>query len=152
MQEKYSMTEFNKKRGYAIGALSRLTNVNIETIRYYERIGILPRPDRTAGGNRQYNHPQLKRLFFIKRCRDMGFSLKEVRTLLELVDRQDFICSEVHDLTESHLVSVRQKQADLKRLEQTLQSMVSQCKRGDVPECPIIDELFDLGSERHSVI
>lgn len=140
------MAEFNKKRGYAIGALSRLTNVNIETIRYYERIAVLPKPDRTAGGNRQYSHAQLKRLFFIKRCRDMGFSLKEVRMLLELADRQDFVCSEVHELTASHLVSVRQKLADLKRLEQTLELMVSQCKRGDVPECPVIDELFDLGS------
>ena len=71
------MSEITKTRGYGIGALSRETAVNIETIRYYERIGIMPKPDRTEGGNRQYDHDQLKRLFFIKRCRELGFSIEE---------------------------------------------------------------------------
>ncbi len=123
--------------------MSRETGVNIETIRYYERIGIMPKPDRTAGGNRQYNHDQLKRLFFIRRARGLGFSLEEIRGLFEMVDRNDFSCSEVHDLTVDHLASVRDKIANLKKLEKALSAMVAECSRGDVPECPILDTLFE---------
>lgn len=138
------MAGFTNTRGYAIGRMSRETGVNIETIRYYERIGIMPAPDRTTGGNRQYNHEQLKRLFFIRRSRGLGFSLEEIRGLLEVVDRQDFTCGEVHDLTVDHLAAIREKITDLKRLEKALKVMVAECKRGDVPDCPIIDTLFDL--------
>jgi len=138
------MTGITKKRGYAIGEMSRLTAANIETIRYYERIGIMPEPDRTQGGNRQYNYEQLKRLSFIRRCRDLGFSLDEIRALLEMVDRQDFSCGEVHAMTIAHLSSVKQKLNHLRRLEKTLKSMASECRRGDVPECPIINTLFEL--------
>ena len=139
------MTGMTKKTGYAIGEMSRLTGVKIETIRYYERIAIMPRPDRTAGGNRQYNHQQLKRLAFIRRCRGLGFSLDEIRALLEMVDRHDFTCNEVHRMTISHLENVQKKLAVLKRLEGSLRQMASQCSKGDVPECPIIDSLFDAG-------
>lgn len=135
-------------RGYAIGQMSSETGVNIETIRYYERIGLMPKPDRTAGGNRQYNHEQLKRLSFIKRCRELGFSIEEIRVLLEMVDREDFTCGEVHGLTVTHLTTVQRKLADLKRLEKVLKSMASECSKGDVPDCPIIDTLFDLPGSR----
>jgi MerR family mercuric resistance operon transcriptional regulator len=138
------MTEITKSRGYAIGEMSSLTSVNIETIRYYERIGIMPKPDRTGGGNRQYNRLQLKRLTFVKRCRELGFGLNEVRALLEMSDRDDFTCNEVHEMTVSHLANVRKKLADLKLLEKSLKKMVSQCNKGDVPECPIIDTLYEL--------
>jgi len=137
------MTEVTKARGYAIGQVSRETGVNIETIRYYERIGLLPKPDRTAGGNRQYNQDQLKRLFFIRRARDLGFSLEEIRGLFEMVDRSDFSCSQVHDLTAAHLGSVRQKIANLKKLEKALAGMVAECSRGDLPDCPILETLFE---------
>jgi MerR family mercuric resistance operon transcriptional regulator len=137
------MPEITNARGYAIGQMSRETGVNIETIRYYERIGIMPKPDRTAGGNRQYNHDQLKRLFFIRRARGLGFSLEEIRGLFEMVDRKDFSCSEVHDLTVDHLASVQDKIANLKKLEKALSAMVAECSRGDVPECPILDTLFE---------
>jgi len=132
------------KRGYAIGAMSRNTGVNIETIRYYERIGIMPKPDRTQGGNRQYNLEQLKRLAFIKRCRELGFSIGEIRLLLEMVDREDFTCNEVHTMTINHLATIRKKQADLRQLEKALNSMAAECSRGDVPQCPIIDTLFEM--------
>ena len=138
------MVEITKLRGYAIGEMSRLTRVNIETIRYYERIRIMPKPDRTEGGNRQYNHDQLKRLSFIKKCRDLGFSLDEIRALLEMVDRDDFTCGEVHGMTMSHLENIRQKLADLKRLEKTLKQMASACNKGDVPDCPVLDTLFEI--------
>lgn len=139
------MNDITITRGYAIGQMSRHTGVNIETIRYYERIGIMPKPDRTDGGNRQYDHEQLKRLFFVKRCRDLGFPLGEVRALLAMVDRDDFTCNEVHKMTVEHLKSVKQKLGDLKRLERSLQKMAAECGKGDVPDCPIIDTLFDVG-------
>ena len=137
------MTKITKTRGYPIGQMSRETGVNIETIRYYERIGIMPKPDRTEGGNRQYDHDQLKRLFFIRRARGLGFSLEEIRGLFEMVDRKDFSCGEVHDLTVDHLASVQDKIANLRKLEKALTKMVSECGRGDVPECPILDTLFE---------
>ncbi len=138
------MGEISKNKGYAIGEMSRLTHVNIETIRYYERIEIMPKPDRTQGGNRQYNHQQLKRLFFIRRCRELGFNLKEIRALLEMVDRDDFSCNEVHQMTIAHLATIKKKLGDLKRLEESLSNMASQCGKGDIPECPIIDNLFSI--------
>jgi MerR family mercuric resistance operon transcriptional regulator len=132
-------------RGYAIGEMSRATGVNIETIRYYERIGIMPAPDRTRGGNRQYNHAQLKRLSFIKRARGLGFSIKEIRALLDMADGQDFTCGEVHGMTMQHLAAVRDKITALRRLEKALTNMAAECSRGDVPECPILDTLFEAG-------
>jgi len=138
------MNEIARTRGYAIGAMSRETGLNIETIRYYERIDIMPKPDRTEGGNRQYNHDQLKRLFFIKRCRELGFSIEEIRALLQMVDRADFTCGEVHTMTVDHLATVKKKVTDLKRLEKALRSMAAECSKGDVPDCPIIDTLFSV--------
>jgi len=122
--------------------MSRETGVNIETIRYYERIKLMPEPDRTAGGNRQYNHDQLKRLSFIRHARGLGFSLEEIRGLFDMVDSTDFTCSEVHDLTANHLVSVREKIEQLYKLETALSEMLAQCSKGDIPECPIIDRLY----------
>ena len=144
MQEETDMPDITKTRGYGIGEMSRETGVNIETVRYYERIGIMPKPDRTEGGNRQYNHDQLKRLHFVKRSRELGFNLEEVHALLKLVDRKDFTCGEVHSLTIDHLSTVKRKLADLKRLERALKSMAAECSQGDVPDCPIIDELFKI--------
>ncbi|UTS79102.1 MerR family transcriptional regulator [Phaeobacter piscinae] len=138
------MVEITNTRGYPIGAMSKHTGVNIETIRYYERIEIMPKPDRTTGGNRQYNHDQLKRLSFIKRSRELGFSIEEIRAMLEMVDRRDFTCGEVHTLTTEHLASVKEKIAALHRLEDALEKMASECSRGDVPDCPILDTLFEV--------
>ncbi|VAV96494.1 Heavy metal resistance transcriptional regulator HmrR [hydrothermal vent metagenome] len=139
------MPEVTNTRGYAIGEMSRRTGVNIETIRYYERIKIMPEPDRTAGGNRQYDHEQLKRLSFIKRARGLGFSINEIRALLEMVDRQDFTCAEVHGMIVQHLSSVHEKISALRRLEKALGGMAAECSRGDVPECPVVDTLFEAG-------
>ncbi|MGE4610018.1 MAG: helix-turn-helix domain-containing protein [Paracoccaceae bacterium] len=130
--------------GYTIGVMSRKTGVSIETIRYYERIAIMPKPDRTEGGNRQYNGKQPKRLFFIRRSRELGFRILEIRALLEMVDQDDFSCSEVHDLTVVHLVSVKKKIVSLKKLENVLSKMVAECNLGNVPDCPIVDTLFEV--------
>lgn len=137
------MPDITASRALPIGELSRETGVNIETIRYYERIGVMPRPVRTEGGHRTYDIIQLKRLAFIRRSRELGFSLAEIRALLDLVDAGTYTCSEVHDLTTEHLTNVKQKIADLRRMEQVLKQMVAECGRGDVPDCPILDSLFD---------
>ena len=137
------MPEITNARGYSIGEVSKRTGVNIETIRYYERIKLMPKPDRTTGGNRQFSHDQLKRLSFVKTSRELGFSIQEIKALLEMVDRRDFTCGEVHDLTTSHLFSVREKIENLRTLETALAEMVAKCGQGDVPECPIVDMLFE---------
>ena len=126
-----------------IGAVSNETGVSIETIRYYERAGILDEPSRSQGGHREYDHEQLKRINFVKRCRDLGFSLKEVRNLLTLVASEEQSCKEVHDVTVKHLDNVRRKLSDLKKLEQALVEMSEKCAEGASPQCPIIEVLFD---------
>jgi MerR family transcriptional regulator, mercuric resistance operon regulatory protein len=137
------MDENAKTRGYAIGEISRKTGVNIETIRYYERIGIMTKPDRTASGYRQFSYEHLKRLSFIRKSRVLGFRLEEIRALLSMVDSRSFSCGEIHEMTMEHLVTVQQKLSDLRALEKALKSMAAKCSKGDVPDCPVIDALFD---------
>lgn len=137
------MAKITNARGYPIGAMSRETGVKIETIRYYERIELMPKPDRTAGGNRQYTHDHLKRLSFIKRSRELGFSIGEIRAMLAMVDRDGVSCREVHAMTTEHLASVSDKIRHLKKLERALTSMAAECAKGDVPDCPIIETLFE---------
>jgi len=124
------------------GVIAARTGVNIETVRYYERIGLLPAPPRSKGGHRMYDEVLLRRLNFIRRCRELGFTLDEVRSLLQLVDGGDYTCGEVEGLTTAHLGEVRRKLADLKRLEKVLREMVARCEGGEVPECPVIEALF----------
>lgn len=126
---------------YGIGTLSKHTGVNIETIRYYERIGIMPRPPRTAGGQRIYETSHLKRLAFIRRSRELGFSLDEIRALLRLVDGGQYTCGEVHEMAVVHIADIRRKIADLSRMERVLKDMAAKCDGGDVPDCPIVDAL-----------
>ena len=119
-----------------IGALSRHTGCNIETIRYYERVGLLPAPPRSAGGHRIYGVDHLKRLTFIRRGRQLGFALKDVRGLLALVDGGGHTCDEVQALTLDHLDEVRRKIADLKVMEGVLGDMAAECEGGTVPRLP----------------
>ena len=125
-----------------VGGLSKTTGVNIETIRFYERVGILPKPPRTAGGHRIYGEDHLKRLSFVRRSRDLGFSLDEVRGLLRLVDGGHYTCGEVKTITLDHLADVRRKIADLRRLERVLSDVAGKCKGGRIPDCPVIEALF----------
>jgi len=126
-----------------IGELSKATGCNIETIRYYERIGMIPKPPRTAGGHRDYDTPHLKRLNFVRRSRELGFSLDEIRQMLRLVDGGDVSCDQVHDMALEHLSDVRAKISDLKRMERTLKDTASRCSGGETPDCPIIETLFE---------
>ena len=124
-----------------IGPLSKRAQVNVETIRYYEREGLLPSPPRSQGGYRLYGDESLRRLVFIRRARELGFSLDEVRGLLQMVDG-GYTCGEVRALTLEHLSDIRKKLADLRRLERTLKDIAAQCEGGTVPDCPVIDALF----------
>lgn len=125
-----------------IGSLSRTTGCHIETIRYYEKIGLMPAPGRSAGGHRAYDDAHAKRLSFIVRCRRLGFTTNEIRRLLSLADAEDPHCAEVQAVTEVHLAEVREKIADLRKLERRLARMVKSCGATQKPGCPVIDELF----------
>ncbi len=125
-----------------IGELSRQTGVGIETIRYFEKIGIMPVPGRSEGGNRRYSTDHLQRLFFINRCRQIGFNQTEIKALLSMVDAKGVTCAEVHNITTEHIADIRQKIRDLRKMEKVLTQMANECSRGDIPDCPIIETLF----------
>ena len=112
-----------------IGALSRHTGVHVETIRYYERSGLLPRPARTAAGYRTYRAADAERLRFIRRTRSLGFSLEAVRRLLGLADQKSRSCRSAHALASVQLDEIRAKIADLRRMEKVLASLVADCER-----------------------
>ena len=124
-----------------IGALSKRTGVHVETIRYYERIGILPKPDRSPGGQRLYPEQYRWRLAFVRRARDLGFSLDDVRALLQLTGGQPMACAKVKGITEKHVADIRQKIKDLNQLERMLSAMVTQCKGEEASDCPILATL-----------
>lgn len=125
----------------AIGRLAKHTGTNIETIRYYERLGLWPAPPRSAGGYRLYAMQHLKRLNFIRRARALGFSIDDVRTLLRLADERKRPCAEVRVVAEAHLAEVRAKLADLKAMERVLKETVARCAEGTGTHCPLIDAL-----------
>jgi MerR family transcriptional regulator, mercuric resistance operon regulatory protein len=129
----------------AIGALSKHTGTNIETIRYYERVGLLPAPARSSGGYRLYRTEHLKRLNFVRRARALGFSIGEVRTLLRLADERKRPCAEVREVATAHLQDVRTKIADLRRMESVLRATIRQCAGGRRTRCPVIDALYRNG-------
>ncbi len=126
-----------------IGALSKRTGCKVETIRYYERIGLVPAPRRSEGGTRQFGEAAVKRLTFILRARQLGFSLDTVRALLALADGEEQACDEVQRIAAGHLQGVRAKQDDLRVMESVLAEMVSRCGGGTTPECPLIEALFE---------
>ena len=129
------------------GELAQQSGCNIETVRFYERLGLLPAPPRTAGGHRYYSPEHLRRLTFIRRSRALGFTLDEVRSLLALVGGGDWSCAEVRAMTIEHLADVRRKIGDLEKLERVLEDMTAQCEGGALPECPIVDALTSMGAE-----
>lgn len=124
--------------------LARVTGCNLETIRYYETIGILPAPARTVAGHRTYGAPDAQRLRFVMRARELGFSLDDIRGLLGLGDGALNTCAEVKDKTEAHLAQVREKIADLRRVETVLSATAARCSGGEVPDCAVIESLRGL--------
>jgi len=123
-----------------IGAVSELTSCNIETIRYYERIGIITAPPR-KGRYRDYGPSDVERLRFVRRGREFGFSLQEIGTLLDLAPRQEGACVTVQALAEQHLHSVRAKLADLTKIESALANLVTQCGTRPNNCCPVVESL-----------
>ena len=126
---------------FAIGTLSKRTGCKVETIRYYEQVGLLPAPGRSAGGYRLYGTVHLKRLTFIRRARALGFSIEEVRTLLRLADERERSCARARVLAAGHLDDVRAKIADLKSMERVLGKTVARCASGNGSDCPLIEAL-----------
>lgn len=126
---------------FSIGDLAKATDTKVETIRYYERIGLLPTPARTAGNYRSYSSEHLERLSFIRRARDLGFSLDQVRELLGLADETDRSCEAVDAIARAHLIEIDRKIADLAALRRELDSVIRQCHRGTIAECRIIHAL-----------
>ena len=124
------------------GALARKSGVNAETIRYYEKSGLVQDPPRSAGGHRLYGPVHVQRLSFIRRCRELGFSLDEIRNLLGLVDGGDYTCAEVLEVAKGHIADVRSRIRDLKLIEKALLQMTSQCSGKQTRECAILNALW----------
>jgi DNA-binding transcriptional MerR regulator len=128
-----------------IGALAERTGTNAPTIRYYEEIGLLRSADRRSGGQRIYGDDDVKRLTFIRRCREFGFSIDQVRSLVALVQDPQSSCMHARDLAEEHLRAVRTKLAELKGLERSIAAFVATCDAscagGPGPDCVILEDL-----------
>src|SRR6266705_2495607 len=124
-----------------IGELSKQSGVNIETIRYYERVKMLAPPPRTASGRRVYDSTDLRILVFIRRARELGFSLDEIRALLRLGGPEKASCREVREIAAHHLEDIRAKLGDLKKLERLLAKTVARCSVKTAPDCPVLDIL-----------
>lgn len=126
----------------AIGDLAKATGVKVVTIRYYEQVGLLPAPRRTAGNYRAYDAEHLHRLRFIRRCRDLGFSVEQVRDLLRLAAQEDQACDEVDRIADRHLAEIERKIADLGHLADELRRIRGRCQgQGRIADCQVIEAL-----------
>lgn len=131
--------------GMTIGTLSDEAGCNVPTIRYYEEIGLLPPAKRRPSGHRFYAEGDLRRLIFIRRCRDFGFAIEQIQELISLVENESRDCSEALAVTEAHLAAVREKRRELQALEKSLAKFVEGCRGacagGPTPDCVIFDDL-----------
>ncbi len=139
------MNAITDSRGLSIGALSRLTGINIETIRYYEKIALMRKPPRTRGGHRSYEPEHIARLRFIRRARALGFGIEGIRTLLALSAGAGNSCAQARDMAAAHLADVRAKREDLAKLETILSDTIAECDKrccaGVAPACPVLEIL-----------
>lgn len=124
-----------------IGELAKATATKVETIRYYEQISLLPPPARTSANYRSYGEEHLARLSFIRRARDLGFSIEQVRALLDLSDDRTRDCATVDHIANEHLREVDRKIADLTALRRELSAVIASCDGGTVAQCRIIEAL-----------
>ena len=132
-------------QSFSIGELGRRTRCKVQTIRWYEEVGLLPAPARTEGGHRVYGQPHLARLDFIRHAREFGFGLDAVRSLLALADRPDQGCEEAHALASAHLAAVEEKLRRLAALRAELARMTEACRGGTAADCRIMETLADHG-------
>jgi DNA-binding transcriptional MerR regulator len=128
---------------YSIGDLARAASTKVETIRYYEKIGLMPKTARTAGNHRAYSPAHRDRLAFIRHARELGFPLEDIRTLLGLSDTPDAPCAGADAIASKHLVGVRSRIARLQALETELTRMVAECCSNTVSGCRVIEVLAD---------
>jgi DNA-binding transcriptional MerR regulator len=134
-----------------IGGLADRTGTNAPTIRYYEEIGLLRPADRQSGGQRTYGDADVKRLTFIRRCRDFGFSIEQVRSLVALVEDRDRSCMDARNLAQEHLTAVRARLTELKALERSIAGFVASCDAscagGPGPDCVILEDLSRISEK-----
>lgn len=133
-----------------IGELGKATATKVETIRYYEQTGLLPPPARTGGNYRSYGDQHLARLSFIRRARDLGFGIEQVRALLDLSDDRTRDCATIDRIATKHLQEVDRKIADLAALRRELSALVSSCEGGLVADCRIVEALGPVDREDSS--
>jgi len=126
-----------------IGQLAAICECPVETIRYYEKIGLLPAPARLANGYRSYDEDHRKWLLFILRSRALGFNQQEVRRLTDVAHQQTPACAAVHDLLQQHVDDVRKRVHELQRMEKALLRLKHKCQNGMLHDCPVIDELME---------
>lgn len=131
--------------GLTIGQLGKATDTKVETVRYYERIGLLAAPGRTSANYRAYGADHLSRLSFIRRARDLGFSLDQVRALLDLASDHSRDCGSVDVLANEHMVEIDRKLADLTALRRELSALINSCKGGTISQCRIVEALAPRG-------
>ena len=128
---------------FTIGKLAKKANVNLETIRYYERRGLLPEPPRNKSGYRQYSIEEVKRTEFIKRCQALGFSLKQISELLSLKIIPGTTCDDIKVRVETKIADVEKRIVDLDKIREALLRMSSKCTgKGPFGQCPILEELY----------
>ena len=126
---------------YSIGELARRSGYAVQTLRYYEGVGLMPLPPRSTGGQRRYDSEHLRRLLFIRHARDLGFSVDQIRTLLALQDTPDQPCSVVDEIARERLLEVEARIASLKSLQRELRRLVGACGKGTVGQCRVIEAL-----------
>jgi MerR family mercuric resistance operon transcriptional regulator len=143
MQRHLTGSRFPATGRLQIGELARRAGCNIDTIRYYEKIGVLASPMRTEGGFRVYSADDVRRLSFIRRARELGFPLEEVRAMLRLSDERAHPCAEVQRIAIGHLAEVRSKIADLRAMEAALEILIAKCEQGMSAACPLVETLSD---------
>lgn len=127
----------------SIGTLAKRTGTKVQTIRYYEQIGVMPEPGRTGGGQRRYGDAELDRLSFIRHARQLGFSLDDIRELLDLSDNPSRPCDEADAIARRQLRQVEQRVARLEALRTELQRMVHECSGGRSADCRVLEVLRD---------
>lgn len=133
--------------GLSIGQLAKATGSKVQTIRYYEQLGLMPAPERSQGNQRIYGTRHERRLAFIRHGRELGFPLDAIRQLLSLADQPDRPCAEADAIAQEQLAGVRSKIARLQALEEELERMVACCASGTIGDCRVIEVLADLSHQ-----
>ena len=131
-----------------IGQSAARSGVPAKTIRYYESVGLLPQPDRTASGYRDYDEPALQRLRFVQRARSLGFSVRECANLLALYEDKQRASAEVKGLAREHVAQIDAKIAELRAMRRTLGKLIDKCHGDERPDCPILDDLAEGNGRR----